>query len=74
MSRHEADLVAAAEAEIDVGQVLDALGQGGAAGVDRFRAMARYLSGAANWDEAGGLDGTFGGFTAVTGLTGAKEQ
>ena len=70
MSRHEADLVAAAEVEVDLGRALDGLGR---VGGDRFQAMARYLSGAADWEDAGGLDGTFGGFTAVTGLTGAKE-
>ena len=75
MSRYDADLVAAGDAEIEASELIEALGTDAVKGVDRYWVMARYLSGARGWREAGTLlQGTFGGFVAATGLTGAKEE
>jgi hypothetical protein len=67
-------MTAAGEAKVDVDELLAAFGKAPAEGSERYWAMARYLSGAEGWRDAGQvLCGTFSGFVAE-GLTRLEEE
>jgi len=67
-------MTAAGEAKVDVDELLAAFGKAPVQGSERYWAMARYLSGAEGWRDAGeALRGTFSGFVAAR-LTRSEEE
>jgi hypothetical protein len=67
-------MTAAGEAKVDVEELLAAFGKAPVEGSERYWAMARYLSGAEGWRDAGeALCGTFSGFVAARLMPTEKE-
>jgi hypothetical protein len=75
LARHESDFKAAAEANLDLAELLGAL-RGAVSGSpgDRRQAIANCLSGSDGWrDAAESLGGAFASLGRDTGLTDDKE-
>lgn len=75
LARHESDFEAAAEARLDLGELLGALRQPVAGKTEgRRQAIAHILSGSDGWrDAAARVGGAFASIDPATGLTGDKE-
>ncbi len=75
LARHESDFEAAAEARLDLDELLGALRRPvEATSVGRRRAIAHILSGSDGWrDAAARVGGAFAAIDPATGLTGGKE-
>ena len=75
LARHESDFEAAAEARLDLDELLGALRQsGGSKSAGRREAIAHILSGSDGWrDAAAQVGGAFAALDPATGLTSGKE-
>lgn len=75
LARHESEFEAAAEAALDLEELLGALRRPVAPPLsDRRQAIARCLSASDGWrDAAASLGGAFAAIDPATGLTDAKE-
>ena len=74
LARHESDFEAAAEARLDLDELLGALGRPTKASGSRRDAIARCLSASEGWqDAAARLGGAFAASGSKTGLTDGKE-
>ena len=75
LARHEGEFEAAAEASLDLDELLGALRRPVAANAgNRREAIARCLSASEGWrDAAAKLGGAFATLGGATGLTGGKE-
>jgi hypothetical protein len=74
LARHESDFEAAAEARLDLDELLGALGRPVSASGSRRDAIARCLSASEGWrDAAARLGGAFSASGNKTGLTDGKE-
>jgi hypothetical protein len=76
LARHENDFEAAAEATVDVDELLGALRRtAGAKAGGRSRAIANCLSGGDGWrDAAAELGGAFAALGEAAGLTSGKDK
>ena len=75
LARHESDFEAAAEARLEIDELLGALRRPGAGkSAKRREAIARCLSGGDGWrDAAASLGGAFAPLGETTGLTADEE-
>ncbi len=74
LARHESDFEAAAEARLDLDELLGALRRPVGKTGNRREAIANCLSGSDGWrDAAASLGGAFASLGTATGLTDGKE-